>query len=69
MKNRSVDIETLPSGAWLTIKDVAAYCGKHPMTIRRWSESKMLPPLRKVGPNTVVFFAGELREALARLAA
>ena len=36
----------------------------HPMTIWKWARSGVLPPARKVGPNTSRFLGRELNEHL-----
>lgn len=63
------NLDELPPSALLTIRDVSAILRVNDVTIRRWSASGKLPRLRKIGKNSTRFNAGELREALAKLAA
>lgn len=63
------NLEELPPGALLTISDTASLLKVSGITVRRWSASGRLPPLLKIGPNSVRINAGELRAALAKLAA
>lgn len=63
------NLDDLPASALLTIREVAQILGVTGLTVRRWSASGRLPKLMKVGPNSTRVHAGELRDALSKLAA
>lgn len=63
------NLDDLPASALLTIREVAEILNVVDLTVRRWSASGRLPKLRKIGPNSTRINAGELREALSKLAA
>lgn len=63
------DINNLPAGTFLREREARYYAGKiSKSTLRRWISSNKLPPPRRLTERTLVWTAGELREALQKLA-
>lgn len=64
-----VQLDDLSPSAYITLQDTARLLSISEISVRRWSAKKMLPPIRKIGSNSVRMNVGELRAALAKLAA
>ena len=69
IRNTPENFDTLPKSAMVSATDLSGLVGVSLNTIWRWSKSGRLPAPRKVGLNTTRWNVGEIREALAKLAA
>lgn len=61
--------DDLPASAQVPARTLAGLLDISEVTVWRWSKSGKLPKPRKLGANTTRFNVGEVREALAKLAA
>jgi predicted DNA-binding transcriptional regulator AlpA len=61
--------DDLPASAQIPARTVARLLDVSEVTVWRWVKLGKLPQPRKLGSNTTRFAVGEVREALARLAA
>ncbi|HAN55816.1 MAG TPA: transcriptional regulator [Betaproteobacteria bacterium] len=59
----------MPASAQVPAKTLAALLDISEVTVWRWSKSGRLPRPRKLGANTSRFNVGEVRAAIAALAA
>lgn len=61
--------DDLPASAEVPARTLAALLDISEVSVWRWSKIGKLPRPRKLGANTTRFNVGEVREALAKLAA
>jgi predicted DNA-binding transcriptional regulator AlpA len=64
-----VNFDALPDSAQLPARKLAILLDVSEVTVWRWSKAGKLPKPRKLGANTTRFNVGQVREALAKLAA
>ncbi len=63
------NLDTLPASAMLSAADLSDLLRVSLNTVWRWSRSGRLPAPKKIGPNSTRWRAGDVREALDRIAA
>ena len=63
------NFDDLPASAQIPARTLAILLGISEVSVWRWSKAGKLPRPRKLGANTTRFNVGEVREALANLAA
>lgn len=63
------NLDTLPASAMLSAADLRDIFRVSLNTIWRWSKDGRLPAPVKLGPNSTRWRAGDVREALDRIAA
>jgi len=56
-----------PDQKWVRASEVALLLGVTVYTIYNWAKSGRLPKGNKLGPRTMLFNVGELRQALQRM--
>ena len=61
--------DDLPPSAQVPARTLAGLLDVSEVTVWRWSKKGKLPQPRKLGGNTTRFNVGEVREAIAKLAA
>lgn len=61
--------DDLPASAQVPARTLASLLDVSEVTVWRWAKAGKLPRPRKLGGNTTRFNVGEVREALAKLAA
>ncbi len=61
--------DNLPASAQVPARTLAGLLEVSEVTIWRWSKSGRLPAPRKLGANTTRWNVGEVRAAIAKLAA
>lgn len=61
--------DDLPDSAQIPASTLAALLGISEVTVWRWAKAKKLPVPRRLGANTTRFNVGEVRVAIAKLAA
>ena len=69
MANTPTNFDDLPSSAQVPARMLASLLDVSEVTIWRWSKAGKLPKSRKLGANTTRFNVGEVRAAIAKLAA
>lgn len=63
------NLDHAPDCSYVAARTLAAWLGVSQVTIWRWVKSKRLPAPKKLGENCTRFNVGQVREALAKLAA
>lgn len=63
------NFDILPASAMVSAADLSGLLGISLNSVWRWSRLSKLPAPRKLGANTTRWNVGEVREALAKLAA
>lgn len=61
--------DDLPASAQVAARTLATLLDVSEVTVWRWSKAGKLPVPRKLGGNTTRFNVGEVRAAMAKLAA
>lgn len=61
--------DDLPPSAQVPARTLATLLDVSEVTVWRWAKAGKLPAPRKLGSNTTRFNVGEVREAIAKLAA
>lgn len=69
MANTPTNFDELPPSAQVPARTLATLLDISEVTVWRWTKAGKLPAPRKIGANTTRFNVGEVREALAKLAA
>jgi predicted DNA-binding transcriptional regulator AlpA len=67
--NSIENLDSFPDCGFIAAHTLAAMLGVSQVTVWRWSKAGKLPAPRKLGANTTRFNVGEVRAALASLAA
>lgn len=66
----SIDnLDAMPDCGFVSARTLAAWFAVSQVTIWRWAKDGKLPTPRKLGGNTTRFNVGEVRTAIAKLAA
>lgn len=63
------NLDALPDCGFVSARTLAAWFDVSEVTIWRWAKSGRLPTPRRLGGNTTRFNVGDVRAAVARLAA
>lgn len=63
-----VSFDDLPDAAHVRLPTVAMLYATSQPNVWRWVKEGLIPPPRKLGPQTTVWNVGELRRALAKAA-
>lgn len=63
------NLDTLPASAMLSAADLSDLLRVSLNTVWRWSKDGRIPRPIKIGPNSTRWRAGDVREALDRIAA
>jgi len=67
--NTVENLDAFPDCGFISARSLATLLAVSQVTIWRWAKAGRLPAPRKLGGNTTRFNVGEVREALAKLAA
>jgi predicted DNA-binding transcriptional regulator AlpA len=67
--NTVENLDAFPDCGFISARSLAAMLSVSQVTIWRWAKDGMLPAPRKLGEGTTRWNVGEVRVALARLAA
>lgn len=67
--NRIENLDAMPDCGFVAARSLAAWLGVSQVTVWRWVKTGQLPAPKKLGANTTRFQIGEVRAALAKLAA
>lgn len=67
--NRIENLDAMPNCGFVAARSLAAWLGVSQVTVWRWVKTGQLPTPKKLGANTTRFHVGEVRAALAKLAA
>lgn len=67
--NRIENLDAMPDCGFVAARSLAAWLGVSQVTVWRWVKTGQLPAPKKLGANTTRFRVGEVRAALAKLAA
>ena len=68
-RNTPENFDTLPASAMVSAADLSGLLGISINSVWRWTKAAKLPAARKLGANTTRWNVGEVREAIAKLAA
>lgn len=63
------NLDTLPDSGFISDRTLSQSLEVSPATVWRWTREGKLPQPRKLGENTTRWNVGEVRAALAKLAA
>lgn len=69
MASELPNLDTLPASAMLSAADLSDLLRVSLNTVWRWSKDGRIPRPIKIGPNSTRWRAGDVREALDRIAA
>lgn len=63
------NLDAMPDCGFVAARSLATWLGVSQVTVWRWVKTGQLPAPKKLGANTTRFRVGEVRAALAKLAA